>query len=63
MKKKVREEFGRELNISYDQNFVEDSDEELLALEADQVNDAKDLPGSDLKVFIKYILYKILRIY
>lgn len=50
MKKKVRKEFGRELDISYDKTFVEDTDEELLALEADQVNDAKDLPGSDLTV-------------
>ncbi|KAI6227366.1 hypothetical protein M3Y99_01258800 [Aphelenchoides fujianensis] len=48
MKKKVKEEFGRDLKIKYDKNIPDESDEELLALEADQVKDQKDLPGKDL---------------
>jgi hypothetical protein len=49
MKTKVREEMGRELEIKYDTKFDMETDEELLALEADQVKDQKDLPGKDLK--------------
>lgn len=50
MKRKVKEEFGRDLDIKYDDHVVDDTDEELLALEADQVKDQKDLPGKDLTV-------------
>lgn len=49
MKQKVKEEFGRDLKIKYDKNVPDESDEELLALEADQVKDQADLPGKDLK--------------
>ncbi|KAH7718784.1 Protein W03G9.7 [Aphelenchoides avenae] len=49
MRKKVKEEFGRELEITYDNDAVDESDEELLALEADAVKDQNDLPGEDLK--------------
>ncbi|KAI6222236.1 hypothetical protein M3Y95_00963400 [Aphelenchoides besseyi] len=48
MKKKVKEEFGRDLKIKYDKNIPDETDDELLALEADQVKDQKDLPGKDL---------------
>lgn len=50
MKQKYKEEFGKELNIQYDKNIHDETDEELLALEAEQVKDQKDLPGEDLKV-------------
>lgn len=50
MKQKVKEEFGRDLKIKYDKNLPDETDEELLALEADQVKDQSDLPGKDLKV-------------
>ena len=50
MKRKVKEEFGRDLHIKYDDISADDTDEELLALEADQVKDQKDLPGKDLTV-------------
>ena len=50
MKRKVREEMGRELEIKYDTKFDIETDEELLALEAEQVKDQEDLPGDDLKV-------------
>jgi hypothetical protein len=50
MKQKVKEEFGRDLKIKYDKNITDETDEELLALEADQVKDQGDLPGKDLKV-------------
>ena len=50
MKKKVKEDFNRDLDISYDNDVVDESEEELLALEADQVKDQKDLPGKDLTV-------------
>ncbi|KAI6177510.1 hypothetical protein M3Y97_00915400 [Aphelenchoides bicaudatus] len=49
MKRKVKEEMGRDLEIKYDTKFDIESDEELLALEAEQVRDQKDLPGDDLK--------------
>ncbi|KAH7680345.1 Protein W03G9.7, partial [Aphelenchoides avenae] len=49
MRKKVKEEFGRDLEITYDNDAVDESDEELLALEADAVKDQNDLPGEDLK--------------
>ncbi|KAI6215892.1 hypothetical protein M3Y94_00438100 [Aphelenchoides besseyi] len=49
MKKKVKEEFGRELDIKYDIDLTDPDDEELLALNADQVNDQDELPGKDLK--------------
>lgn len=49
MKQKVKEEFGRDLKIKYDKNIPDESEEELLALEADQV-DQTGLPGKDLKV-------------
>uniref|UniRef100_A0A7E4VDU3 DUF4200 domain-containing protein n=1 Tax=Panagrellus redivivus TaxID=6233 RepID=A0A7E4VDU3_PANRE len=48
MKKKVKEEFGRDLVIPYDEDVTDDTEDELLALEADQVKDQKDLPGKDL---------------
>ncbi|KAI6202414.1 hypothetical protein M3Y96_00946000 [Aphelenchoides besseyi] len=49
MKKKVKEEFGRDLDIKYDIDLTDQDDEELLALNADQVNDQDELPGKDLK--------------
>ncbi|KAI6174898.1 hypothetical protein M3Y97_00972500 [Aphelenchoides bicaudatus] len=49
MKQKVKEEFGRDLKIKYDKNVPDETEEELLALEADQVKDQQDLPGKDLK--------------
>ncbi|KAE9551223.1 hypothetical protein FO519_005572, partial [Halicephalobus sp. NKZ332] len=48
MKKKVKEEFGKDLDITYDDDTADETEEELLALEADQVKDQKDLPGKDL---------------
>ncbi|KAI6233822.1 hypothetical protein M3Y99_00873700 [Aphelenchoides fujianensis] len=48
MKKKVREELGRELEIKYDIDLHDETDDELLALEADQVKDENELPGKDL---------------
>lgn len=49
MKRKVKEEMGRDLEIKYDTKFDIEADEELLALEAEQVKDQGDLPGKDLK--------------
>uniref|UniRef100_A0AC35G3C6 Uncharacterized protein n=1 Tax=Panagrolaimus sp. PS1159 TaxID=55785 RepID=A0AC35G3C6_9BILA len=48
MKKKVKQDFNRDLDITYDNDVVDESEEELLALEAEHVKDQKDLPGKDL---------------
>ena len=58
MKQKVKEEFGRDLKIKYDKNLPDETDEELLALEADQVKDQQDLPGKDLKVSFFYLIFR-----
>jgi hypothetical protein len=50
MKQKVKEEFGRDLKIKYDKNIQDETEEELLALEADQVKDQHDLQGKDITV-------------
>lgn len=60
MKRKVKEEMGKDLDIQYDDGPLDDSDEELLALEADQVKDQQDLPGKDLNVksvFVKKTIF------
>ncbi|CAD5207822.1 unnamed protein product [Bursaphelenchus xylophilus] len=49
MKKKYKEEFNKDLKIDYDKNIHDETDEELLALEAEQVKDQQELPGEDLK--------------
>ena len=54
MKRKVKEELGRDLDINYDAHVTDETDDELLALEADQVKDAKELPGTDLTVRILF---------
>uniref|UniRef100_A0A915C8K2 Uncharacterized protein n=1 Tax=Parascaris univalens TaxID=6257 RepID=A0A915C8K2_PARUN len=49
MKKKVKSELGHELKISYDEADVDnDFENEILALEAEKVNDQDGLPGNDL---------------
>uniref|UniRef100_A0AC34QW89 Uncharacterized protein n=1 Tax=Panagrolaimus sp. JU765 TaxID=591449 RepID=A0AC34QW89_9BILA len=48
MKQKVKQQFGHDLDITYDSDGPDESEDELLALEADQVKDQKDLPGKDL---------------
>ena len=50
MREKVKAEFGRDLKIVHDELMPDETDEELLALEADQTNDQNELPGKDLKV-------------
>lgn len=51
IKKRVKEELGHDLKIVYDDDTSEDDfDEELIALEADDVNDHEQLPGKDLNV-------------
>lgn len=49
IKEKVRETLGRDLDVEYDEVSDDDDDDaELLALEAEKVGDAGDLPGKDL---------------
>lgn len=61
MKKKVKSELGHELKISYDEGDVDDDFEnEILALEAEKVNDQGELPGNDLSVkFFAFVLMKL----
>ncbi|CAD5205364.1 unnamed protein product [Bursaphelenchus okinawaensis] len=49
MKLKYKEEFNKELKVDYDKNIHDETDEELLSLEAEQVKDQQELPGEDLK--------------
>lgn len=47
----MRQKLGREIKIEYDDtDYDDETDEELLALEADRVNDQHDLPGKTLTV-------------
>uniref|UniRef100_A0A914XMV8 Uncharacterized protein n=1 Tax=Plectus sambesii TaxID=2011161 RepID=A0A914XMV8_9BILA len=49
IKDRVKTKLGRDIKIEYDDSDYEDeTDEELLALEADRVNDQNDLPGKTL---------------
>ncbi|KHN79662.1 hypothetical protein Tcan_11781, partial [Toxocara canis] len=49
MKKKIKSELGRELKITYDEGDDDDDFEnEILALEAEKVDDQDELPGNNL---------------
>lgn len=46
----MREDLGRDLKIDYKDDGPDDLEEELLALEAEPVEDINDLPGKNLSV-------------
>ena len=50
MKKRVKEDLGRDLKIVYDDDSLDELDQELLALEADKAEDDEQLPGKRLSV-------------
>lgn len=55
MRRKVKEEMGHDLDITYDQHVVDETDEELLAMEAESVKEdqggKETEPNADLNVW------------